>query len=126
MQNAYLTAPNKEKVYIIAGPEFGPELCGRIMLVTRALYGLKSAGAAFRSYLLAEHLHNLDYRATYADPDIWLRPAVKANGKRTYYEMVLCYVDDILCISMDPQGSTMERIKETFKLKNNKIKTPDV
>ncbi len=122
VQNAYLTAPNKEKVYIIAGPEHGPELCGRIMLVTRALYGLKSAGAAFRSYL-AEHLHNLDYRATYADPDVWLRPAVKANGE-TYYEMVLCYVDDILCISMDPRG-TMERIKEKFELKNNEIKTPD-
>jgi hypothetical protein len=94
------------------------------LLVTRALYGLKSAaGASFRSYL-AEHLHNLDYQATYTDPDVWLRPAVKADGMK-YYEMVLCYVDDILCISMDPMG-TMERIKDKFKLKNNEVKTPDV
>jgi Reverse transcriptase (RNA-dependent DNA polymerase) len=44
IKNAYLTAPNKEKVYIVAGPEFDPELCGQMMIVQRALYRLKSAG----------------------------------------------------------------------------------
>ena len=121
IKNAYLTAPNKEKVYIVAGPEFGPELCGQMMIVTRALYGLKSAGAAFRSYL-ASHLISLDYRASYADPDVWLRPAVKPDGTQ-YYEMILCYVDDILCISHDPMR-TMLRIKEKFALKNDEVKTP--
>jgi len=121
IKNAYLTAPNKEKVYIIAGPEFGPELCGTMMIVVRALYGLKSAGAAFRSYL-AEHLISLDYRASYADPDVWLRPAVKPDGTE-YYEMILCYVDDILSISHDPMR-TMLRIKEKFALKNDEVKTP--
>jgi hypothetical protein len=121
IKNAYLTAPNKEKVYVEAGPEFGPELNGKILIVARALYGLKSAGAAFRSYL-AEHLWSLDYRPSYADPDVWLRPAVKANGFK-YYEMILCYVDDILCISHDPMR-TMTRIKEKFALKNDEVKTP--
>jgi Reverse transcriptase (RNA-dependent DNA polymerase) len=121
IKNAYLTAPNKEKVYVVAGPEFGPELQGRILIVERALYGLKSAGAAFRSYL-AEHLWSLDYRPSYADPDVWLRPAVKADGSE-YYEMLLCYVDDILCISIDPM-KTMSRIKDKFELKNDEVKTP--
>jgi hypothetical protein len=121
IKNAYLTAPNKEKVYVVAGPEFGPELCGRTLIVARALYGLRSAGAAFRSYL-AEHLWSLDYRPSYADPDVWLRPAVKPDG-REYYEMILCYVDDILCISHDPM-KTMVRIKDKFALKNDEVKTP--
>jgi Reverse transcriptase (RNA-dependent DNA polymerase) len=40
--NAYLEALTKEKVYIIAGPEFG-ELEGHTLLVFKALYGLRSS-----------------------------------------------------------------------------------
>jgi hypothetical protein len=68
-------------------------------------------------------IEQLTQTLTYADPDVWLRLAVKADGMK-YYKMVLCYVDDILCISMDPMG-TMERIKDKFELKNNENKTPD-
>lgn len=46
IQNAYLTADCREKIYFIAGPEFGSEQ-GSIMIVKKALYGLKSSGAAF-------------------------------------------------------------------------------
>ena len=55
---------------------------------------------------------------------MWLRPAVKANGFE-YYEMVLCYVDDILSISHDPH-STLIALTTTFKLKDDKIEAPDV
>jgi hypothetical protein len=44
--NAYITAPVKEKVWTILGPEFGHD-SGRSAIIVRALYGLKSAGAAF-------------------------------------------------------------------------------
>ena len=44
----------------MVGLEFGPEH-GKVMLVVRALYGLKLCGAAFRA-LLAEQLHELGYR----------------------------------------------------------------
>ena len=57
-----------------------------------ALYGLKSSGAAFRTKL-AGVLHDMNYRPTKADPDVWLRAATKSDGMQ-YYEMVLCYVDD--------------------------------
>jgi hypothetical protein len=63
------------------------------MLVIKALYGLRSSGAAFRS-LLAETLNKLGYKPSYADPDVWMRPAVKANGFE-YYEYILTYVDDV-------------------------------
>ena len=48
---------------------------------------------------------------------------MKANGFE-YYEFVLCYVDDVLSISHDPQ-KTMDGIKNTFKLKNDKIEEPE-
>ena len=59
-------------------------------------FGLKSAGAAFRA-LLAETSYDMGYVPTKADPDVWLRPAVKADGFK-YYEIVLCYVDNMLAI----------------------------
>ena len=39
--NAYLEAKTTEKVYAIAGPEFG-EKEGHILVVNKALYGLKT------------------------------------------------------------------------------------
>ena len=48
--NAYITAPITKKVYTILGPEFGPD-SGKTAIIVRALYGLKSAGAAFCAHL---------------------------------------------------------------------------
>ncbi len=44
--NAYITAPVKEKVWTILGPKFGHD-SGNSAVIVHALYGLKSAGAAF-------------------------------------------------------------------------------
>ncbi len=43
--NAYLKAETKEKVVIVAGPEFGPEFEGCLLQIVKALYGLKSSGS---------------------------------------------------------------------------------
>ena len=123
IQNAYLTAPCREKIYTTAGPEFGPELCGKTMLVVRALYGLKSSGAAFRSFL-AETLYDLGYQPSQADPDVWMRPAMKDTGFK-YWEYVLCYVDDVLSISHKP-ANALNGIKSKFKLKDDKMDEPDM
>ena len=121
IQNAYLTADCRERIYITAGPEFGSEK-GATMVIKKALYGLKSSGAAFRAHL-AETLYDLGYKSTKGDPDVWIRPATKPNGFE-YFEMVLVYVDDILCISDKPEA-TMDGIKATFKLKDDKVEKPD-
>jgi hypothetical protein len=44
--NAYITTPVKEKVWTILRPEFGHD-AGRSAIIVCALYGLKSADAAF-------------------------------------------------------------------------------
>ena len=119
-QNDFLTAKCRDKCYTRAGPEFGSDR-GKLMLITRALYGLKTSSASFWSYL-AETLYELGYTPTKADPDIWLPEAVKADGFQ-YYEMILCYVDDVLCIS-DDSMKTMKGIHRTFKLDYDKIDEP--
>ena len=121
IHNAFLTAKCREKFYTRAGPEFGSD-GGKLMLITRDLYGLKTSSASFWSYF-AETLYELGYTPTKSDPDVWLLKAVKADGFQ-YYEMVLYYVDDVLCISDDPM-KTMKGIQRTFKLKDDKIDEPE-
>ena len=121
VQNAFLTAPNKEKCWMTAGPEFGSEE-GKTFLVVKALYGLKSASFSFRSYM-AEKLSSMGFQSSMADPDVWLRAASKPDGE-SYYEYVLMYVDDILSISCKPRD-ILEEIQSTFKFKNGKIEVPD-
>eukprot|EP00978_Attheya_sp_CCMP212_P034976 scaffold149828_cov60-Attheya_sp.AAC.1 len=120
VQNAFLTASNKEKVWIRAGQEFGPEE-GTIFLVTRALYGLKSASASFRAFM-AEKLNDMGFKSSYADPDVWLRAATKTDGEE-YYEYMLMYVDNILALSIDPRVILVD-IQTSFKFKNDKIEPP--
>ena len=78
IQNAYLTAKSREKIWTIAGPEFGSD-AGKLMIAVRALYDLKYSGAAFRA-LLAKTLYGIGYTPIKSDPDIWLRLAVKPDG----------------------------------------------
>jgi hypothetical protein len=66
----------------------------------RALYGLKSSGAAWRAHL-AGTLQSLGFISSLADPDVWYREATKPDGFQ-YYEYLLAYVDDILVLSHDP------------------------
>ena len=43
--NAYLNAPCREKVYFIAGTEFGANNKGKKIIIIRTLYGLKSSSS---------------------------------------------------------------------------------
>ena len=120
IQNAYLTTKCREKIWTRAGPEFGSDE-GKVMIILRALYGLRPSGGSFRA-LLAEILYDLNYVPSYADPDVYMRPTVKENRCK-YYEYVLTYIDDVLCISNTPMMS-MKWIQDQLKLKNDKIEEP--
>ena len=52
-----------------------------------------------------------------------MRPATKSTGEE-YYEYILCYVDDILCISHDAKRP-MDEIGRNLKFKNNEIVEPE-
>ena len=68
--NAYLEAYTSEKVYIIAGAEFG-ELEGHILIISKALYGLQSSGARWHDKF-ADCLRELDFFPCKAEPDVWM------------------------------------------------------
>ena len=121
VQNAYLNAPTKEKVYFMAGLEFGPANVGRPVLIVRAQYGLKSSGARWRDHM-AGTLRDLNFESCQADPDVWMRPGVKPNGDK-YWEYVLCYVDDLLAISHDPQA-IMDAMSGYYTLKEGSVGEP--
>ena len=57
--NAYLEALTKEKLYIIAGPEFG-ELLGHIIIIYKALYGTRTGGACWHDKLF-DTLQHMDF-----------------------------------------------------------------
>ena len=96
--NAYLNAPNKEKIWTVTGHEFGMDK-GAMFIISQALYGLKSARAAWRTSF-AQALAQLEFQPTCGDPDVYIKPQTKPDGIR-YYEMLLVYVDDILVLSHD-------------------------
>jgi hypothetical protein len=121
-QNAYLNAPVQEKVYTICGPEFGNSTEGCCAIIVQALYGLKSSGAAWRAHLAAT-MEELMFTSCIADPDVWLRP-VQNEGGLEFYEYVLIYTYDFLCISDDPKR-ILDTIGKHFKLKPESIKTPE-
>ena len=122
IQNTYLTANCCEKIWTYVGPEFGSER-GQPMTIRKVLYGLKSSGAASRAHL-AETLHDIGFKPTKADPDVWICPAIKLGGAE-YYEYIMCNVDDILSISHDAK-SILQSSQGQFKLKGDKIEPPDM
>jgi len=108
--NAYLEAVTNEKVYIIAGPEFG-ELEGHILVIYKALYGLKASGARWHERL-ADCLREMGFKACIAEPDIWMR---RIND---HYEYIAVYVDDLAIASKKPQEIIdILKDKYNFKLK---------
>ena len=96
------------------GPEFGKD-AGKSAVIVRALYGLKSAGAAFKSHL-ARCMESLGYQSCKADLDFWFKPEIRPEDGVKYYSYLLCYVDDILCIHHNAD-SMLERLDKSFLLK---------
>jgi len=108
--NAYLEAKTKEKIYFIAGPEFG-DLEGHTMVIYKALYGLRTSGARFHERL-ADALRDEGFSPSLADPDLWYRDA------GTCYEYICVYVDDLMAILKDPAAfCEILQVKYKFKLK---------
>ena len=66
--NAYLEAETKEKLYIIAGPEFGNRE-GHTLIVHKALYGLRSSGRRWHERF-ADCLREMGFEPSKAEADI--------------------------------------------------------
>jgi len=109
--NAYLEAYTKEKVYFVAGPEFG-ELEGHTLIVVKALYGLRSSGARFHDRF-TDTIREMKFFPCKADPDVWIKDC------GTHYEYVCVYVDDLAVMMKDPKAffDELEGKRWNYKLK---------
>ena len=108
MGNAYLEATTREKLYIVAEPEF-EELQRHILVIHKALYGFKSSGLTW-SQRIHDIMLKLNFRPCKADPCVWLREMKKK------YEYIAIYVDDLLIVYEVPH-KIIQDLKEKFKLK---------
>ena len=112
--NAYLEAETKEKIYIVAGKEFG-ERAGHKLVIRKALYGAKTSGKRWHERL-SDVLRNEGFSPSKADTDVWMRPA----KDKSCYEYIAVYVDDLLMAMKDPKEmcDTL-KTKYNFKLKGD-------
>ena len=122
LQNVYLNTPCCEKIWFEGGLEYGEDQ-GKILVVVRTLYGLKSAGASWRS-TLASLLLDLGYESTKADPDVWIHAAVRDDGFK-YSKMLFIYIDDILSLSHKTKECITE-ITAHYRAKEGSIKLPEI
>ena len=108
--NAYVNAYTAERVYAIAGPEFG-EKEGSVVIVRKALYGLKSSSSQWHAHF-GDTLRGLGFEPTRFDNDVWIRQA----DDETHYEYVCTHVDDFMIVGRKPQ-IVMDKLKEVYIIK---------
>ena len=109
VSNAFVTAPNSEKVWAIAGDEFG-EKKGSKVEIQRALYGLPGSARAFSDFL-ADTLIRLGFKPSRADPDLWIKQTPYG------YDYIATHVDDIIIASKCPQDY-VALIEQEYALRN--------
>jgi hypothetical protein len=89
-----------------------------------ALYGLKSAGAAFCAHL-ASFMRQMGFTSCKADPDLWFKAKTRPDDYVLYYAYILCYAGDILCIHHDAL-SRLTKIDKYLPLKPTSVGDPDI
>ena len=117
-----LTSPITEKAQTVLGKEWGPS-DGKKATILRALYGLKSAGAAFHKHL-ADCMTVLGYKYCLAHHDLCYKGTVDLDGDK-YYSYILCYVDNILVVHHDVMP-IMKKINKLFLLKPDYVGDPNM
>jgi len=108
--DACLETYTKEKVHIIASPEFGDRE-GHVLIISEALCGLHSSGLRW-SERLADVLREMGYFTSKCEKDIWMR------DKGDHYKYIAVYVNDPMIASNDPEAIVnMLMEKHQLKLK---------
>src|SRR5688572_30495471 len=80
--NTYLTSPCEEKIGTKLGPEFRED-SGKMALIVRALYRLKSAGALFGGHLV-DYMRHLGYQCCKVDVDLWFKVMIHPDDGTEY------------------------------------------
>ena len=108
-------------MYFRCGPEFGL-LGGRLAVLTKALYSLKTSAKAWTTHLAQVLEMELHFEACKAKPDMWLHKATKEDGT-AYYEMLLVYTDNILIV-LHRRKEAMSQLNQNLPVKGDSIGQP--
>jgi len=109
--NAFVQADTKEKVYTIAGTEFG-EKKDCTVIIKKVLYGLATS-ARQCNITLGDSIRKLGFTPTRADPDLW----IKINNSGNKYEYIATYVDDLIVVAEEPMNY-LNAIKRKYPTRN--------
>ena len=99
----------EKRIFTILGQEYDPDLAGRVAIISKGLYGLKTSGAR-RSEHLADTLRSLGWTRCKALNDVWMRDC------KSYYDYVTVYSDDIIVASKDSK-EIYDKIQEVYLMK---------
>ena len=111
VSNAFVTALCLEKVCSRTGPDFG-DCHDSIMVLTKALYGLRSLSHAFRGHF-ADFLHSMGFHSVHYDHDVWMQLCEDKTG----YDYICTHVDDFKIVARDP-SHWLTQISGVFLLKS--------
>ena len=83
---------------------------GRILIINKSLYELKSSGAHFHEHLSATS-RRMGFKPSKADANLWMKDC------GTHYEYLARYIDDILVWSNDPM-TVIGELRKAYMLKD--------
>ena len=107
-----------EKIWFEAGLETGEDN-GKVLIVTQALYGLKSSGGPWTADLAAT-LRDLNFKSMKADQNVWIRSA------GTHYDKVLVSVANILVLAKHRMVTMKYNLDKLYELKPESVKEPEI
>ena len=79
-----------------------PTVKGRVFVIVRSLYGLKTSASAWRTHFCDTIQNKMGCKFSLTDNDVWTKRETKTDGSK-YYPYKLVYSDDALIISHDPK-----------------------
>ena len=111
---AFLQSNCKEKIYTVDGKEWGEDE-GKILVLLKAVYGLKSCGSAWYEEF-ATALISLGFVPSNASPCVFIR------RHQDSYKYIVCYVDDCLVFSRRAK-EVIDSINELYNTKGEGFPT---
>jgi len=70
-------------------------------------------------------MEHMEWSFYEADHDVWIRKGINSEGN-DYYEYLLLYTDDCLCISENVKQVVLLELNKYFKLKPSSIGPPNI
>jgi len=114
-KNAFTQAENLEKQWCKLD-KLGKSYEGKRAYLVRALYGSYSASAAFRNHVSGHIRETMGFQMCWADNDVYMRVAAHPVTHEPYYEYIICYSDDILVASHEPE-KVMDELAQKIEFK---------